>query len=169
MTQRYIFDGYNFIHKIPALKKAMLEHGPEAGRRALEDYLYELAPALGVKSSQFLVVYDGSDTVTAGERGGRIRSLFSRGGADGDEYVIRQVRGSKHPERLVVVSDDNHIANNVRVHGAKIIRAGELLALVAKRGRSRPARSGRGVEDKKVVRNAGKITKELAREWEVEM
>ena len=163
----YIFDGYNFIHKIPELKQAM-DEGPRQARRALAAYLVDLAPRLGVKPAEFLVVYDGREEYDGlGGEAGPIRSVFSRGVRDADECVIDRVREAGDTGKVTVVSDDNMIANNVRVHGAKVLRAAELLALVAKRWRGR--KGGReGCEEKKQIRNASAITKQLAREWDVE-
>lgn len=164
----YIFDGYNFIHKIPELRRA-IDEGPQQGRRALASYLVDLAPRLGVKLSQFLVVYDGNIKYDdmPGEQG-PVKTVFSRGGDSGDDRVIGCVRQARDAGAVIVVSDDNMIANNVRVYGAKVLRARELLALVEKRRRSRKGARVKGEKESKVIRNAAAITKQLAREWEVE-
>ena len=164
----YIFDGYNFIHKIPELKTAMSD-GPGAGRRALASYLVALAPRLGVKLSQLTVVYDGNTKYDdlGGERT-RLNTVFSRGGKNADRCIVELVSESDDAHAVTVVSDDNMVANNVRVYGAKVLRAKEFLALLAKRSRGRPGRRDDAGEERKVIRDAEAITRSLAREWEIE-
>jgi len=165
----YIVDGYNFIHKIPELAEK-LDASLDDARRGLSGYLDRLAPRLGLKSSDFHIVYDGNMKYDhlAGQPGA-IKAEFSRGGASADDKIIELLRERNNPRGITVVSDDNMIANGARAHGVKVMRARELLAQAGKRDASRRGGdAGHAVDDKKVIRNAGRITRQLAKEWEVE-
>jgi predicted RNA-binding protein with PIN domain len=165
----YILDGYNFIHKIPELADK-LDVSLDDARRALAGYLDRLAPRLGLKAGDFHIVYDGNTKYDhLGGQPGAIKAEFSRGGASADDKIIELLRERNDPSGITVVSDDNMIANGARAHGVKVMRARELLALAGKRDAGRRSRAaGSVVDDKKVIRNAGRITRQLAEEWEVE-
>ncbi len=164
----YIIDGYNFIHKIPELRTA-LDSGLQEARQALAGYLKGLAAQLGLKAGEFRIVYDGN--VKFDDRGsepGPVRADFSRGGGSADDEIIALLRKMKSPRGVTVVSDDNMVANGARAHGVRVLRAAELLALVDKRGRSKNVGKPRLKDDGKRIRNAGAITRQLAKEWEVD-
>lgn len=163
----YIVDGYNFIYKIPELKSVMVEQGPREARLALDGYLLVLAPKLGKRAADFMIIYDGNDAVRGGGESGQVRAAFSRGEEDADAHLIRCVRESSDPRSIVVISDDNQVANNARVHGAKVLRAQELQALVKKRGRGMPKRRD-GDDDPKRIPNKRAINESLKKEWGID-
>jgi len=62
------------------------------------------------------VVFDGSRP--APEPGlGRLHSVFA---PSADDWLLRRVRRSPHPERIVVVTADRQLADRARHHGATV-------------------------------------------------
>jgi predicted RNA-binding protein with PIN domain len=155
-----VVDGYNVIHRLPELKPASAV--------GLEEARLQLAlrvSAWGRLHPEYecLIVFDG-DRQAAG-RGGvnpaGVRCVFSQKSHGGDEEIIRQVRALRSGKRAVtVVSDDNHVANDCRAHGAVIAPAHFLAAPKApvSRGPSRSRAAGKGID----ARTAARIDKEMA-------
>jgi predicted RNA-binding protein with PIN domain len=153
-----VVDGYNVIHRLPELKPA------SAG--GLEEARLQLAlrvSAWGRLHPEFecLIVFDGDRQVTGGD--GRspagVQCVFSRKSHGGDEEIIRRVREFRSRNRMVtVVSDDNHVANDCRAHGAAIEPAHFLAAPKAPVSRGQSRAGGKGID----ARTAARINKEMA-------
>jgi predicted RNA-binding protein with PIN domain len=154
-----VVDGYNVINRLPEFKPASAR-GLEAARLQLALRV----SAWGHLHPEFecLIVFDGDRQGTGG--GGRspagVRCVFSSRPHEGDEEIIRQVRALRSGKRAItVVSDDNHVANNCRVHGAVIEPARFLAASKApvSRGPARSRAAGKGID----ARTAARIDKEM--------
>jgi len=155
-----VVDGYNVINHLPDLKPASVDHLENARLRlALRVSAWgRLHPA-----AECLIIFDGDRKIACG--GGQIlagvRCIFTRQAHGGDEEIIRQVREFRLKKRLViVVSDDNQVANNCRAHGAIIEPARFLAAPKASRSKG-PAKSGTGGKGID-ARTAARINKEMA-------
>jgi predicted RNA-binding protein with PIN domain len=155
-----VVDGFNVINRLPELKPA------SAG--GLEEARLQLALRVSAwgrlhPEVECLIVFDG-DRQAAGGSGrspAGVRCVFSRKSHGGDEEIIRQVREFRSRKRTVtVVSDDNHVANDCRAHGAVIEPARFLTVPKApvSRGPSRSRAAGKGID----ARTAARIDKEMA-------
>lgn len=118
MPQRLIIvDGYNLIHRSPALRP-----GPERTlREAREKLLNLLSWAVGAGDAAFLVVFDGAE-LTGGEgRYGRVEVRYSRPPRKADD-VIRELveERMKQVERVTVVTADLEVARHARAMGADV-------------------------------------------------
>lgn len=127
MEQRLIIvDGYNVIHRTPALR-------PEAGRTLRESrdkLLNLLAWAVGTGEARFLVVFDGSEEGRGHEgQEGRVEVRFSRPPEKADDLIRRLVEERiEKVDRLTVVTADLEVARHARAQGADIALSDLFLA-----------------------------------------
>jgi len=115
-----LIDGYNVINRVPELRTS-LEKGLEQARirLALQAATWNRTHS----AYEPLVVFDGRDRNAGGsdQRLAGVRCLFSQVTHGGDEEIIRLVREYRaNGADVVVVSDDNKVMNNSRVHGASV-------------------------------------------------
>lgn len=154
-----VVDGYNVIHRLPELKPA---------KGGLEEARLQLALRVSAWGSRHLdteclIVFDGDERF-AGARKQRlsgVRCVFTSRPHAGDEEIIRRVREYRAEKRTVtVVSDDNHVANDCRAHGAVVEPARFLDApkAPAPRAASGSRGPGKGIDP----RTAARINKEMA-------
>lgn len=127
MEQRLVIvDGYNVIHRTPALR-------PESGRtlrESREKLLNLLAWAVGSGEAQFLVVFDGSEAGGGKEgREGRVEVRYSRPPEKADDLIRRLVEERVGKvDRLTVVTADLEVARHARAMGADIALSDLFLA-----------------------------------------
>jgi predicted RNA-binding protein with PIN domain len=158
-----LVDGYNVIHRVPELTAAL-----DAGLRNARNQL-----ALRVSrwsrehpGIECVIVFDG-DIERAGareERPAGIRCVFSLTPHGGDDELIRFVREHRaRTSEIIVVSDDNKVANNCRAHGAVIRPSDFLMARKASppRPRTGGSRDGKNLDR----RSAEEIDRELRKKW----
>ncbi|MEI8176404.1 MAG: NYN domain-containing protein [Candidatus Omnitrophota bacterium] len=125
-----IVDGYNLIYAIPELEE-LLDESLEAAREGLIRFLAEFKG--GRRDIERLyVVFDGKDGFMSDEIsvGQGITAIFSRSARTADEKIIDIVKDAQNPESITVVSNDNFLYNNVRVHGGRIKTVDEFLRMV---------------------------------------
>ena len=118
MTEHLIVvDGYNLIHRTPALR-------PGPGRtleEAREKLLNLLAWAFGTGEAHFIVVFDGVRGGGRDHRSARVEVRFSRPPATADDVIRRLVEERvERVERLTVVTADVEVARHARAMGADI-------------------------------------------------
>jgi predicted RNA-binding protein with PIN domain len=117
MEQRLvIIDGYNLIHRSPALKP-----GPERTlREAREKLVNLLSWAVGTGDAQFLVVFDGESGLR-NEREGRVEVRYAHAPQSADD-LIRSIVEERidRVERLTVVTSDLAVARHARAMGADV-------------------------------------------------
>ena len=120
-----IVDGYNLILRTPALR-------PEGGRtlrEAREKLINLLSWMMGGGETQFIVIFDGDDSVGRDERHGRVEVRFSRPPRTADDLIRDLVeervdRGTP----ITVVTADLEVARHARAMGADIALSDLFLA-----------------------------------------
>jgi len=120
-----IIDGYNVIHRTPALR-------PEKGRslrESREKLVNLLSWAFGAGDARFLVVFDGAEEGGREEGSGRVEVRFSRPPDKADDVIRRLVEERiDRGERVSVVTSDLEVARHARAMGAEIALADLFLA-----------------------------------------
>lgn len=158
-----LVDGYNVINRVPELKAAL-----DGGLQNARNQLALRISRWGHEHPGFecIIVFDG-DIERAGareERPAGIRCLFSLTPHGGDDELIRFVRERKaRTSEIIVVSDDNKVANNCRAHGAVIRPSDFLMARKASPARPRAARSRDGKNLDR--RSAEEIDREMKKKF----
>ncbi|NOZ64713.1 MAG: NYN domain-containing protein [Caldiserica bacterium] len=113
-----IVDGYNLLHQLPRLKGKKIDRARDI-----------MVRKLGEKRRTFqemIVVFDGEEgPVPARFREKGIKVIFS-GEESADDYIKRQVKRSKTPHKITVVTDDREIRDFVKLHGSKLLSTKEM-------------------------------------------
>ncbi len=122
-----IIDGYNLIHRSPALKP-----GPDRTLQQARDKLLNLlAWALGGGETRFLVVFDGAEGGGRDSPSGRVEVRFSRPPDKADDLIRRLVEDRvERDDRVTVVTSDVEVARHARAMGADISISDLFLASV---------------------------------------
>lgn len=129
--QRCIVDGYNLIHKIPALAKLL----PVDLERARERLVAELERYSAARKVRVTVVFDGQSTSVGSipRRHFGVDVVYSRHPQSADDVIKRMMAVEKHPRACLLVSSDNSIGLHARDYGVRVVSAAdfasELLAL----------------------------------------
>jgi predicted RNA-binding protein with PIN domain len=124
---RYVIDGYNLAHRIPAIA-AMLGSDLERARERLVD---RLAGFAAVRRARVTVVFDG--TGFKGSRGQGFKGVevvYSRSPESADKRIMALIERERKVRSWVVVSSDNAIKRHARDYGAKIMTSDEFAALL---------------------------------------
>lgn len=121
MPNKLIVDGYNVIGRSAVLRQKK-SISLERARVALASVVS--AWNRNHSSYRCLIVFDGRDPVgvnTSKTTIGGVPCVFTRTKVDADDEIIRMVReGKTAVSGVTVVSDDNYVGNNCRVHGATV-------------------------------------------------
>lgn len=127
MSRLIVIDGYNLIHRTPALRP-----GPERTLRESREKLVNLLSwALGSGESRFLVVFDGDEGAGSDMGGGRVETRFSRPPEKADDMIRRIVEDAvERTGRVTVVTADLEIARHARAMGADVALSDLFLASV---------------------------------------
>ncbi len=180
-----VLDGYNVIHAVPEWVRA-LDRSLEASREALVAACQAYLARRG-DIARLYVVFDGDrrsrgphevperSEDTSWDRGtvsgvsqetrGGVSVLFSRRPEDADERILQLIRADDGHSQFVIVSNDNYIFNNARVHGARVISAEEFYAQLQSVNAKLPG-SGRPQSSEKFTlptSDARQITEEYRR------
>ena len=158
-----VVDGYNVINRLPELKPSL-----EGG---LENAQNRLALQISTWSRSHpdfncLIVFDGNPQHGGAgvQRLAGVRCIFSRTPHGGDAAIIGFVRDHEgRKSDITVVSDDNHVRNNCRAHGATVRPSGFILIK-----KSRPAGSrGKFPADGKDIgrKAAAEIDREMKKKF----
>jgi len=129
-----IIDGYNVIHRAPALEK-QLDTALQMAREGLINYCRQWLSAKR-DVSEMLVVFDGDSSVTGENRPSApgIRSVYTRTGESADDRVLSMVRGLQDGTQCLVVSDDNYITTNASSLGAAVMKSSDFLTVLSRHG-----------------------------------
>jgi predicted RNA-binding protein with PIN domain len=151
-----LLDGYNILLRHAAWAKLPLAEG----RQRLVDWLAQCrwpVPVVRVR-----VIFDTREPHADSEQAiGAIRVQYASPSADA--AIQAAIRASAHPQRLIIVTDDQEILATARAHGARCLPPA---ALRAAQIAARPSRQGS--EEPKAGLSAARaraITEELARRW----
>lgn len=109
----YIIDGFNLVHKVPALKESDTPH------LDLIRYI-EINKFTGSRNNKVIIVFDGSINHQA-QRQGYFEVIFS-GSITADEIIKRKVDSIKNKSQVRVVSDDREIIDYVKGAGAAAVK-----------------------------------------------
>jgi len=127
MSERLIIvDGYNLIHRTPALRP-----GPDRTLEQSRDKLINLlAWAIGTGEARFLVVFDGATGVRDEDSGSaRVEVRYSKPPDKADDLIRRLVEEKvERVDRLTVVTADLEVARHARAMGADIAMSDLFLA-----------------------------------------
>ena len=150
-----IIDGYNTIHAIPSLEKE-LEKGLLPARKALIDYCLRYKGKRKDISSLY-IVFDGKDEYSdvSPRRVSGLRIIFTRTNEDADDRILALIKKHPETESLTIVSNDNYVFNNARIHGARVISVDSF---------ARELRKKRMPPGKQMIRDKIKLPREKARE-----
>jgi predicted RNA-binding protein with PIN domain len=112
-----VVDGYNLIHRTPALKPGPGRTLEEARRKLIN----LLSWAFGSGDARFLVVYDGAGEHGRDESSGRVEVRYSRPPETADDAIRRIVEKEVgRVDRLTVVTADLEVARHARTMGADV-------------------------------------------------
>ncbi|MFO7675731.1 MAG: NYN domain-containing protein [bacterium] len=160
----YLVDGYNVIHREPALKP-LLERDAEAARTGLISMLAGFRAGRRVRVT---VVFDGrggtgldARTIAAG-----VQVVYAHFSETADARIVRLVRSSRHPRSLTVVSSDLGLVAQCRDFGASSLGAEEFLARCREvAGRPAAGRGGNGDRAEVTPGEAAQVNAELERHY----
>ncbi|NQU74469.1 MAG: NYN domain-containing protein [Candidatus Omnitrophica bacterium] len=115
-----IIDGYNVIHKIPQIED-LLDESLEAARIGLIRLLSEFKDSRK-DVEHIYVVFDGKAEMFDEEVpvGPAITAIYTHSKKSADNKILELIKNSDKPNVITVISDDNFLYNNTRVHGARI-------------------------------------------------
>jgi predicted RNA-binding protein with PIN domain len=117
-TDLIIIDGYNVIHKIPALVSVM-DKSLEGARRALADLILSWK-SRSRYSGKFCVVFDVRGQGSIGDAyfdALGIKCIYAN---DADGQIIQLLKDNCRSRRIVVVSADNRVRNHCKAYMAGI-------------------------------------------------
>ena len=127
-SEHLILDGYNLIHSIPEIRDTMRDHGITVAR----ERFHELVSCLHDPGKvRLTIVYDGQGgkidvaQPIPGDPGYAI--VYSPSGVSADEVIERLVTNADVPERILVATKDNAIAQTFAASGAFTLLPDELL------------------------------------------
>ena len=144
--EKILVDGYNLIHKDPALKE-LVRHSLEQAREALLDRL----AAYRTGDMIIVVVFDGqAGRAGAGSRRrSGVEARFSRAPRSADQAILEIIAAEpRRSSLLVVTSDAKDIGRAARAEGARWISSEAFLRRLPS-GHGSQARRQRGGEAEK--------------------
>jgi predicted RNA-binding protein with PIN domain len=121
LERTIIIDGYNLILRSPAFR-------PDDRRdlaMAREKLVNLLSWAVGTGDAEFIVVFDGAETVFGSrrtERSGHVTVRFSKPPRNADDLIRELVEEfAEREERVTVVTADVEVAAHARACGATVV------------------------------------------------
>lgn len=161
-----VLDGYNVIHAVPELARK-LDDSLAAAREALIQLCQAYRAGRG-DIGRLYVVFDGDETSARGPDAGRggVTVVFTRRHEEADERILQLVRADSGRNRLIIVSNDIRIVNNVRVHGARVMPVSEFRAQLRPASAFRPKRPDATDKPTLSALEAQRITEEYRKHLE---
>jgi predicted RNA-binding protein with PIN domain len=154
---RVIVDGYNLIHKMPALA-ALVGSDLEQARQHL---VAQLAGYRSTHNVRVTVVFDGRGLSQPRGRGpAGVEVVFSRAPQTADDVIKRMLTAERSPRACTVVTSDNSIALHVRDYGARVISSADFAGQMAGMG------AGRRSDAKPARAEKPEMTRAAVAEWE---
>ena len=113
-----IVDGYNLLHQLPKLKGKKIDKAREILVRKLEEKKRTF--------QEILVVFDGGEGPNPTRfRGKNIKVIFTED-ESADDYIKRQVKRSRTPRKITVVTDDREIRDFVKLYESSVLSTKEM-------------------------------------------
>ena len=114
-----ILDGYNVIYKIPQLRQH-LDKSFEDARMALASFVFTWGRNHSNRG-KITIVFDGRDgLVNTSQSLCGIKCIYTKTKQEADDRIIAIVRDNPNSKEIIVISDDNYVTNNCKVHGAQV-------------------------------------------------
>lgn len=126
MSQKFIIDGYNVLHKIDDYRK-MLEQDLQAAR---DQFIRDLQTYKSRRRLEITVVFDGSAEIMASydqANLGGVNVVFSHGPRKADPVIMDYIRKEKRKRRLIIVTDDGEIRRFARDFGSDCMSPAEFI------------------------------------------
>lgn len=104
----------------------------------MRERLVTVAGGFPDRDAEIWLVFDGTRAPEVAERGTQPR-LVLEFAASADDWIVRQVRESEHPNEIAVVSGDRRLTGRARHHGAAVVSPRHFLQHCFADGSSTPA------------------------------
>lgn len=139
----YFVDGYNLLFTLTELN-----HPLSLQRQKLIQFLQKRFAALKLSG---ILVFDGR--IRCDEESGRsypspLEVIYTREGQSADEFIEEQIRISKNPRQITVITNDRRLVANARSAGAKTMNNAQFLEWLTSR-RKKPTQIKPEVTDSK--------------------
>ena len=154
-----IVDGYNAIHKIPALSGKM-ERSLREARSALTRLAGEYCRRKLGGTDKYYVVFDGREEYDSPLHPSPPHQVFAHR-QKADHKIIDLLRKLSPRYRITVVSDDNFVNNNARALKAGVIGIAAFSAALKKKPPARKAGDSKKISPEA----AEEINQELKKHW----
>lgn len=171
--RQLILDGYNVIHEIPRLKKA-LGQSLEGARSDLCGFM-QVWKNNHEYSGKIKIIFDGDDAFAGNSKSsGSINCIYTKTGQKADDCIIGMVRESKNRPGITVISNDGYVKGTCSSLGASTRQPAFLLApaqIKAQKttGRKNIKNSNNAKIPKKVSASAEKEINDFLKEkWKIE-
>ena len=154
----YVIDGYNLMHNA-----AMARVLPRDGSRARARLIELVAHLARRESTRALVFFDGTPAdIGAGELAHELLQVRFCGPEreSADREIRAHVQNHRQPEKLRVVTSDGAVAAACKLAGAKVLKAHEMAARLAKLATESRAPRGGSIE-KPTRGRVGRIEQEM--------
>jgi len=130
MSRKFLVDGYNLMHKIPAVKQKM-GGDLEAARH---DLVRRLSIFGSGKNCSITVVFDGRSGYSPTESGaGGVKVIFSRGPEKADPLIKRIIDQQGGGSMLNVVTSDHEILNYARLYSCTLLTSEDFISMMSLR------------------------------------
>lgn len=117
MDHLIIIDGYNVIHRTPQLKPG----ADRTLRESREKLVNLLSWMMGGNDARFIVVFDGTESMSRDDSTGRVQVRYSKLPDKADDVIRRMVEDEvERADRVTVVTADLEVARHARAMGADI-------------------------------------------------
>ena len=124
--KQLILDGYNVIHKITELA-SHLNASLEQARKALASFMATWRRTHAYNGT-ICIVFDGKDGIVSNNQSlCGIKCIYTKTKQEADDRIIAMVKSSRGSKTITVISNDNYVQNNCKVHGATVNAAEFLL------------------------------------------
>jgi predicted RNA-binding protein with PIN domain len=125
-----IVDGYNVIYGIPKIEE-LLDENLEAARIGLGRLLLEFKAARK-DIERIYVVFDGKGELADEEMpiAPDVTAVYTRAKKSADDKILEIIKDSARPGEITVISNDNFLYNNTRIHGARIMTIEDFCGMI---------------------------------------
>lgn len=132
---RYIIDGHNLIHTVPAYLNLL----DRSYTRALQTVYKDVDTYIHSKNVKAVLVFDGNPPWEPPEETGGLSVIFSGDDRDADSVINQRARKWQGPQ-TVVVSGDSHIKQTAMSLGCQTAPPKDFYRLIRSRNRDRSPR-----------------------------
>lgn len=113
----YLIDGFNLLHKIPAIRDSLSPH------QDLIQFIRQNR-LTGSRNNRVVIAFDGHDNGAVWEKEFRI---FFSGNRIADDIIKEEITKLKNKSQVVVVSDDREVKSYAKFEGAQTLGTREFI------------------------------------------